>query len=139
MSIEQNKATLKRIYDEVWNTGDVSKASELVSPDYQFGDFKGVEGWVQMVNGLHSIYPDLYFTIDQLIGEGDTLAYRISGEGTHQGNIAHLEPTGKKIKWTQALFSDFKDGKLLNSVNIQDNLSPLQQMGYIPPTEEIGK
>ena len=139
MSIEQNKATLKRMYEEVWNTGDVSKVSELASPDYEYGDYKGPEGWGQVITLVRSAFPDLHYTIEQVIGEGDTLAYRLTGEGTHQGTYYTLAPTGKKIKWTQWLFSDFKDGKLLNTIAIADMLSMLQQMGYLPPTEEIGK
>ena len=139
MSVEENKATLKRMYDEVYNTGDLSKVPELISPEYQHGDFKGQEGWGQLVSMFRSAFPDLHFTIDQIIGEGDTLAYRITGEGTHQGAFLTFEPTGKKIKWTQSLFSDFKDEKLLSSIATTDMLGILQQMGYLPPTEEIGK
>ena len=139
MSVEQNKATLKRMYEEVWNTGDVSKVSELASPDYEYGDYKGPEGWGQVITLVRSAFPDLHYTIEQVIGEGDTLAYRLIGEGTHQGTYYTLAPTSKKIKWTQWLFSNFKDGKLLNTIAIADMLSMLQQMGYLPPTEEIGK
>jgi len=139
MSVEQNKATLKRMYDEVWNTGDVSKLSELVSPDYQMGDIKGPEGLGQTVNMFRSAFPDLHFTIDQVIGEGDSIAYRITGEGTHQGDFGNLKPTGKKMKWTQFFFQEYKEGKVLRTAGLADYLSMLQQMGYIPPTEEIGK
>ena len=45
MSVEQNKATLRRMYDEVWNKGNISVVAELASPDYHFGDYKGPEGW----------------------------------------------------------------------------------------------
>lgn len=139
MSVEQNKETLRRIYDEIYNKGDLSKVPELISPDYLHGDLKGQEGWKQIVNLFRSVFPDVHFTIDQVVGEGDTLAYRITGEGTHQGTLYNMKPTGKKVKWTQALFCDFKDGKLLNAAAIADTLSMIQQMGYIPPTEEIGK
>ena len=139
MSVEDNKATLKRMYDEVWNTGDVSKVSELVSPDYEYGDYKGPDGWGQIITMVRSAFPDLHYTIDQVIGEGDILAYRLTGNGTHQGKYGNFDPTGKQITLTQWFFSNFKEGKLLNTVAIGDTLSLLQQMGYIPPTEEIGK
>ena len=139
MSVEQNKATLKRMYEEVWNTGDVSKVSELASPDYEYGDYKGPEGWGQVITMVRSAFPDLQYTIDQVIGEGDTLAYRLTGKGTHLGKYGIFEPSGKKVTLTQWFFSNFKEGKLLNTVAIGDTLSLFQQMGYIPPTEEIGK
>jgi predicted ester cyclase len=139
MSVEQNKTTLKRMYEEVWNTGDVSKVSELASPDYEYGDYKGPEGWGQVITLVRSAFPDLHYTIDQVIGEGDTLAYRLTAKGTHLGKYGNFEPTGKKVTLTQWFFSNFKEGKLLNTVAIGDMLSLLQQMGYLPPTEEIGK
>ena len=139
MGVEENKATLKRMYEEVWNTGDVSKLPELVSPDYQMGDIKGPEGLGQAVNMFHTGIPDVHFTIDQVIGEGDSIAYRITGEGTHQGDFGNLKPTGKKLKWTQYFFQEYKEGKVLHTVGLTDMLGILQQMGYVPPNEEIGK
>lgn len=133
MSVEENKATLKRMYDEVWNTGDISKVSEVVSPDYHFGDYNGPEGWGQIIGMVRSAFPDLHYTIDQVVGEGDILAYRLSAEGTHQGTYNGVEPTGKKIKWTQWFFSEFKAGKIVSAVGLADSWSFYQQMGVTPP------
>ena len=44
MSVEENKATLNRMYDEVWNKGDMAVVGELVSPEYQYGEIQGPEG-----------------------------------------------------------------------------------------------
>ena len=133
MSIEENKATLKRMYDEVWNTGDISKVSELASPDYHYGDYKGPDGWGQIVSLVRSAFPDLKYTIDQVIGEGDWLAYRTTAEGTHKGKYGDIEPTNKLIKWNQVFFSQFKDGKIVTTIALGDRLAVYQQMGVAPP------
>jgi predicted ester cyclase len=120
VSVEHNKATLKRMYDEVWNKGNHSIASELVSPDYQHSTYKGPEGWKQLVSRAHVSFPDLQETVEQVIGEGDCLAYRISAQGTFKGEFAGVKPTGKKVKWTQGLFSQFKEGKLVSTITYVD-------------------
>lgn len=137
MSVEQNKATLKRMYDEVWNKGNFSIASELVSPDYHHQNYKGPEGWKQLVSSMRTAFPDLHDSIDQVIGEGDWLAYRVSNTGTFKVKYGEMEPTGKKLKMTQILFSQFKDGKLVATVALSDTLAFYQSLGIAPPGFEI--
>jgi len=137
MSVEQNKATLKRMYDEVWNKGNWSIVPEVVSPDYQHGNYKGPEGWKQLVSSMRTAFPDLHDSIDQVIGEGDWLAYRVSNTGTFKAKYGDMEPTGKKLKMTQILFSQFKDSKLVATVALSDTLALYQSLGIAPPGFEI--
>src|SRR5512139_1481926 len=121
MSVEQNKATERRLYDEVWNKGNMSIVPELVSPEYLYrgpsGDFKGPKGFAAMVTGQRTAMPDLHYMIDDMVGEGDKLAYRITGHGTYTGKMGDVDIKGKKLTWTQALFVTFKDGKVAGAVN----------------------
>jgi predicted ester cyclase len=139
MSVKQNKATLKRMYDEVWNKGNYGAVQELVSPDYQHGDYKGPEGWKQLVSSMRTAFPDLHDTIDQVIGEGNWLAYRVSLTGTFKAKYGDIKPTGKKLKMTQILFSQFKAGKLVATVPLSDTLAFYQSLGIAPPGYEIAK
>jgi NAD(P)-dependent dehydrogenase (short-subunit alcohol dehydrogenase family) len=94
VSVEQNKATERRLYDEVWNKGNMSVVPQLVSAEYLYrgpeGDFKGPDGYVAMVTGMRAVLPDLHFTIDDMVGEGDKLAYRITGHGTYTGKLGDV-------------------------------------------------
>lgn len=141
MSVEENKATLKRMYDEVWNKGNLSIASEVASPDYHYGDYKGSEGYRQIVTLQREAFPDIQYTIDQVIGEGDWLAYTLSVSATFngKGEIFGVKPTGKEMKGTWAFFSQFKDGKILTTTAFADMLSFYQQVGVAPPGYEIAK
>jgi predicted ester cyclase len=134
MSVERNKATLKRIYDEIWNNGNLSAIPDLVSPDFftrgLHKDFKGHEGYKEMVTNLRTDMPDIHFTIDEMVGEGDNLVYRITGEGTYKG---------KQYKWTQALFTCYNEGKVAEALSITDNLSWYQPSGNVPPGYELAK
>ena len=77
MSVEENKATLKRMYDEVWNKGNLSIVSEVTSPDYHYGDRKGPEGYKEIVTLQREAIPNINYTIDQVIGEGDSNQWHI--------------------------------------------------------------
>jgi predicted ester cyclase len=143
MSVEQNKLTLKRLYDEVWNKGNIGVIPELVSPKFftrgLHREFKGHEGYAEMVTNLRNTMPDIHFTIEEMVGEGDNLVYRVSGEGTYSGETANKELTGKKFKWTQALFTCYEDGKVAEALNVMDNLLWYQQTGIAPPSYELSK
>ena len=141
MSVEENKATLKRMYDEVWNKGNLSLASEVASPDYQYGDYTGPEGYSQIVTLQRDAFPDIQYTIDQVIGEGDWLAYVLTINGTFNGKgmWGGAKPNGKKIKLTVPFFTQFKDGKILTTTAFADMLGFYQQIGALPPNEEIAK
>jgi len=132
MSVEQNKAALRRIYEELYNNKDISRVPELVAPDYYFGNNKGHDGYRQILANWHTAFPDVHFTVDQVVGEGDWLAYRISVGGTFKGKFRGFEPTGKTFKLTGAFFSQFKDGKLFTSFGFADNLGLYQQLGVKP-------
>jgi predicted ester cyclase len=108
VSVEQNKATLVRMYEEVYNKGNLSLAPQLVAPDYHFGELKGPEGWKQAVTSWRTAFPDVHFTIDHAVGEGDWIAYRLSVQG-------------------------YKDAKLLTSVAFADTLVWYRQMEAMPP------
>jgi predicted ester cyclase len=120
MSVKENKAALHHLYDEVWNKGNWSVVPEVVSPDYDSYGFKGVEGYQQLVSNYRSAFPDIHYTIDQVVGEGDWLAYQVTTTGTFTGKLLNIEPTGKKAKWKRAFFSRYKDGKVVTAVAYTD-------------------
>ncbi len=143
MSVEQNKAVLRRLYEEVWNKGDPSLLPELVSPDYRFADYKGLEGYMQLVTMQRNAFPDVRFTIDQVVGEGDWLAYQLTTNGTFKGKLGNIEPTGKAATWKRAFFGHYKDGKIVTTDVVSDALAFYQQIGVTPPaftqTQEANK
>jgi len=143
MSVKQNKASLKRLYDEAWNTGNMSVLPELVSPDYIWRtpgkDYRGVDGYRELIDVLRIPFPDLHFTIETMVAEGDQIAYIKSGTGTHRGKFLNAEPTGKVVTWKQAIFARYKDGKVVEGISISDQLSAFRQMGVAPPGYELAK
>ena len=139
MSVEQNKATLRRVFEEVWNKGNLELIPELVSPDYVHhglqGESKGHEGYRQMVTSTRNAMPDLHYTVEDVVGEGDKLAVRLSWSGTFTGKMGDIEPTGKKVNMKQALFNRYVDGKCVEAIPFMDTVTLYQQMGISPPTD----
>ncbi len=133
MSVEQNKAALKRLYDEVWNKGNLSVIPELVSPNYHYGDYKGLDGYRQLVAMQRAAFPDVRFTVDHGGCEGDWLAYQVSTKGTLKAKLGNIEPTGRTADWKRAFFSQFQGGKIVTAATVSDSLGFYQQIGVKPP------
>jgi predicted ester cyclase len=132
-NVEANKANELRLYEEVWNKGNFSLIPELVSPDFSTGVYKGHEGYRRLVNSYREPMPDLRIKIDEIVGDGDKVVYRLSGTGTYTGKILGVDVTSKKFNWTQAIFTRYKDGKVAEGLNISNALAMYQQAGITPP------
>jgi predicted ester cyclase len=137
MSVEKNKATIRRVVEEVFNRGNVSIIPELIDPEYvyrsTFGEYKGPEGFKRLVLEERAAIPDEHMQIDEMIGEGDRLAVRLSWTGTFTGKWGPLEPTGRKINMTAAFFYRFRDGKEVEAIPFANMLVFFQQLGIPVP------
>ncbi|NOZ28127.1 MAG: ester cyclase [Chloroflexi bacterium] len=136
MSVEQNKALLRRGLLDMWSTGDLSILEELIAPDYVMhdvaGDFRGIEAYKQFLNLYRGALQDLRFTIDDQVGEGDLLATRWTSSGTHQGELMGIPPTGKLIAGMGIVFSHIVNGKAVEEWGYWDAFGLLQQLGAAP-------
>lgn len=134
---EENKAILRHKHvEELFNKGNSAVADEIISPDYVYhgaaGETKGPEGVKQMVTTLRTAFPDVHFTIDDMVAEGDNVAVRYTWTGTHRGEYMGISPTGKQMSVTMAGFYRFAGGKELDVVTYVDMLNFYQQLGVVP-------
>jgi predicted ester cyclase len=135
MSIEEeNKALVRRVYD-LYNRREIETAYKLYSSKCVFhmshGDLSVKQCW-EFDSMLLSAFPDLSLTIEDMVAEGDMVAYRVTLRGTHQGEFMGIASTGNKIDITFADFVRIKVGKLVEFWNAGDNLRLMQQLGVIP-------
>ena len=133
MSIEENKANERRLYDDVFNKGDLSLIPALVSPDFVTGNSRGHEGYKQMVSMWRTAIPDIRFNIDEMVAEGDHVAYRLSVTGTGAGEMNGINFAGKKIDFPMTIFTTYKDGKVASGIATVDTLNLYRQAGVMPP------
>ena len=139
MAAEENKAKLRRIYQECFNQGNLATADELVAPDLRDTSpgippgvpTTGPDTLKSIVSQLRSAFPDLQITIDEMIAEGDTVVARTTVTGTHRGNFQGIPPTGKRVSWGTIDIVQLRDGQFVSHYGLQDGLGLLQQVGGI--------
>ncbi len=132
MNIEANKAIVRK-YIELWSTGNLALADEVLAAN--FVDHRhpnqalGPESVKQEIKAFRDGFPDACITVEQMIGEGDTVAFRFVLRGTHLGTFAGFPPTGKEDVLTGADFVRIADSKMVELWSIQETLSWAQQLG----------
>jgi len=139
MSIEENKAVIRRWMEGI-NKHDPAIVDELLADDYVFHgaggqDVKGSESFKQGLIAYLPIFPDVHFTIDDMVAEGDKVAVRITYTATHKGEYLGIAPTGKRITMTEAIFYRLAGGRIVEAFPYSDSLALFQQLGVSPPSQ----
>ncbi len=138
MSAEQNKSIIYRWVEAAWNHGDFSTASQLYPPTYALHDtsattpFQGPEGLIGFIRTFRAAMPDLRMTIEEIVAEGDAVAWRFRVQGTQTGALQGIPPSGRPVDVTGSVFSRFENGRWVEDTSNADQLSMLRQMGLIP-------
>jgi len=114
---EELKARFRRDMDRVWNHGDQDTIDGLYAADVVIhtaapGTPAGIEGVKFTVNGLRAAVPDLQFTIEELMIDGDLVAQRWSMTGTQQGDLPGIPATGAKMTMSGLALVQLADGKI---------------------------
>lgn len=138
MLSEQNQLAARRIGEEIFNQGILSVADELIAPNaVDHNEPQGTdcrEHFKRVATMLRSAFPDLHMHIEDLIGEEDKAAMRITITGTHTGPGAFfgIPPSGKSFQIQQMRFARFANGQMTDSWAVIDMLAWMQQLGAIP-------
>jgi steroid delta-isomerase-like uncharacterized protein len=140
MSTEENKATVRRSIEEGWNQGHVAVFDELNAPNFIYHDpgvpdVRTTEDYKRWVTETHKAFPDLHFTMEDLVAEGDQVAVRWTFRGTHTGDLVTPMPlpaTGKQVTGSGIAIGRFAGGKVLEIWNQGDTMGFMQQLGVIP-------
>ena len=138
MSTEDNKALVRRAYEEIFDQGNLAVVDELISPDYIEHDpnfpqpVRGPEGLKQYFMVFRTAFPDTHVTIEDMVAEGDTIAVRHTYRGTHKGDLMGMPPTGKQVTVTGIVIHRIANGKFVESWVNADNLGLMQQLSVVP-------
>jgi steroid delta-isomerase-like uncharacterized protein len=131
------KEATKRFGEEVSNQGNLATANELLAADVVDHDPApdqpaGAEGIKHFATMMRNAFPDLQTEIDEIIEEGDIVAFRYTVRGTHEGEFNGIAPTGCKIQVRAMEFLRFSDGKMVDRWGLTDQLGLLKQLGASP-------
>ena len=134
---EENKAVIRRIYEEFINQGNINTFDELVSSDFidheEFADLPPTaEGVKQVFAMFRSAFPDLQATIHDLIAEGDKAVARATWSGSHKGEFMGIPASGKSVTFGVIDVFRFAGGKVVEHWGQSDELGLMQQIGAVP-------
>jgi steroid delta-isomerase-like uncharacterized protein len=143
---EENKAVLRRVNDEVFVQRNLDLVDELFAPDYVLhdpglpgGELRGTEDFKQRwVSMFRTAFPDLQLSVEDQVAEGDKVATRYTGRGTHQGELMGIPPTGNDVSVDGVIISRVSGGSIEEEWNNFDALGMMQQLGVIPPPGQGG-
>jgi steroid delta-isomerase-like uncharacterized protein len=137
---EENKALVRRFVEEFWNEGNTAAVDELMAIDAAIhmptGEVVNPDGFKGFVAMWRDSFSDWHSTVEELIAEGDRVAERWTGRGTHQGELQGIPPTGKRVEVPGSVFYRIVGGKIVEFRGQLDMLSLMQQIGAVPAPEQ---
>jgi predicted ester cyclase len=130
------KEIVRRLTEESWK--DESVVDELASPDYVGYDptepepVRGHAGIKEQIGKYKAAFEGAHVTIDEQIADGDIVATRWTGRGTHTGDLMGVAPTGKEVTVTGMTISRVENGLVVEERQVWDALGMLVQIGAVP-------
>ena len=135
--LPENKAILRRFFEEIFNQQKISVADEIVAENYVNhnaapGELPGREGLKQFVAYLHAGNEGITFTIEDQVAEGEKVVTRLTLTGTHTGEFAGIPATGESFSFEAMNIHRVVDGRVHEAWIQWDALGWMQQIGAIP-------
>lgn len=136
MSTEDNKTVTHQFLEELFNKRNLAIVDALCVANvisHGFGPgVSGIEGTKRSAAMYLAAFPDLHFTFEDFIAEGDQVVVRWTSSGTQQGELMGIPPTGKHFSATGIEIYRFEGGKIVEHWLESDVLGMLQQLGALP-------
>jgi predicted ester cyclase len=138
MSTETNKAVVRRLLEDILSDGQLDVADEIIADGYQDsgpvavpGLPPGPEGMKMFATFYRTAFPDIRFTVEEQIAEGDVVATRWTSTATHAGQLDEIPPSNNKVNCSGVSIDRVVDGKMVEGWGVFDELGMLRQMGVI--------
>lgn len=138
MPTQENKAVVRRIFDEAWSHGKLEVIDEISMPDSishvtaRPEPLRGPGEVKEFFSAYRSAFPDLEMTVEDQIAEGDKVVTRWTARGTHEGDFMGIEATGKTTAVAGMTVHRLADGKIAEAWAHWDTMGLMQQLGVIP-------
>jgi steroid delta-isomerase-like uncharacterized protein len=135
----QNYGTIvRRFIEETINQGQIDSAAQFVWEDVVEqvpfpGQGPGLEGLKDVLRGMRAAFPDLYFSVEEQIAEGDKVLTRFEWTGTQRGEFLGVPATGRSVKVWGMVIDRLQGGRIKDTRIIMDMLGLMTQLGLFPP------
>jgi len=135
---QDNSTVVRRFAKEVISQGDIDGAAQFVWEDVVEqvplpGQGPGLKGLQDILRGMRAAFPDLDFSIQEQVAEGDKVASRFEWTGTHQGEFLGVPATGKPVRVWGVVIDRLEKGRIKDTRIIMDIFGLMMQLGAIPP------
>ena len=140
MSAQENKEQVRRMLEEAFGGGKTELVDEVLHSDFvcwdpnsESGEIRGAESIKREIEYFRSAVPDLTYTVEDQVAEGDKVVTRYSASGTHQGEFFGIAGTGDRVEFTGIQIDRFDEGgKMVEEWPEYDLLGAMRQIGAIP-------
>ena len=143
LDVQQNKDIIRRYFDEWGNHGDPKAADELIATSVTLRSppavLHSLEEYKKGMAAFHTAFPDLHFTVEDVIAEGDKVVVHWSLRATQQGDYLGRPATGKTVSVPGMSLFRLADGKIQEITVSMDRLGQWQQLGWLPEPPKAGK
>lgn len=131
-----NRATVRRLYEDVMNGGNIELLPELVVPDYAEhsplpGQAAGIVGFTARLTAILNGFRPRY-ELHHVVAEADIVAVHWTMTGTHQAEVMGIAPTNRPVKFSGIDVHRLRDGKLAEHWHVIEALQMMQQLGVLP-------
>ncbi len=145
--MQEGKQIVTRFVEELWNARRLDVADEIFSEDcithqLHSGQIaepvpRGPQAMKEHLAGWLMSFPDLRFSVEQMIAEGDRVVSQLVMEGTHQGTWMGISPTHKRLQIRMITIHRIANGKIAEDWVLVESLGFFQQLGMLPSTAEL--
>jgi steroid delta-isomerase-like uncharacterized protein len=142
MSTENNKSIVRSFFERAINQGDLDWLDQIIAPAFDAGApgptrhtpaATGPERARQMVRHYRQAFPDIQFTVEDMVAEGERVAVHVTFHGTQRGEFMGVPATGRRVSGSGAELAVLADGKIVAAGwQYHDEMELLRQMGALP-------
>jgi steroid delta-isomerase-like uncharacterized protein len=136
-TISHNRRLIRRYFEEVWNAGRLETLDEILAPDYVNhtpsvpNPARGPAGLKPIVTAIRAAFPDLHYSIEDIIATNSAVVARVIMTGTHRADLFGLRPTGKAVRIDQINIEHIVDGRIVEHWRVTDELTLMRQLGAV--------
>lgn len=143
MSTDDNKRLLERYVAEVWEMGNIDALDAFLADDYRRHVSPTLppldpEAPIRRLAGFRSAFPDITLNVEEVMAEGDRIAFRSTITGTHRGQLAGLPATGREIEVGLVDVIRVEDGRFAEQCGGPDMADLFRQLGAVHRIEDRG-
>jgi len=140
MATSQNQAVVAKWFFDIFSEGKLEVADQVFDPSYQSHDAgappggwpRGPQGAKAVASTYRAGFPDLKYTVEDQVIQGDKIVTRWTARGTNTGSLMGAPPTGRSVMVTGMSIERLANGKIVETWVNFDGLGLFQQLGLIP-------